>query len=94
MHGHIIALSSTVKCLGGPIITLDSTNNCSLVPSSNLHDVHLPQKSTTVKAFWYTKSLVTLLMVLRPKIPKFNNNNKKHFLNLNSGMDCTMYNVH
>ena len=29
-------------------IALYSTNNCDVVPSSNLHDVHLPQKSPTV----------------------------------------------
>ena len=44
-----IRLSSTVKCDGGPIIALTSTNNCDEVPSSNLHDVHLPQKSQTVQ---------------------------------------------
>ena len=26
-----------------PIIALSSTNNCDVVSSSNLHDVHLPQ---------------------------------------------------
>ena len=43
-----IALYSTGKCNGGLIIALNSTNNCNVVPSSNLHNVHLPQKSPTV----------------------------------------------
>ena len=33
----------------GPLFALNSTNNCDGVPSSNLHDVHLPQKSPTVQ---------------------------------------------
>ena len=49
IRGHTIAIHSTEKCDGVTIIALFSTNKCDVAPSSNLHNVHLPQKSPTVK---------------------------------------------
>ena len=51
IRGHTIALYSSGKCDGVATIAFNSTNKCDLAPSSNLHDIHLPQKSPTVKYF-------------------------------------------
>ena len=48
-NGYPLAHIPSNKWYMGPIIALSSTNNCDVVPSSKLHDVHLPQKSPTVK---------------------------------------------
>ena len=54
--GYPFTLIHTNKLYMGPFYALNSTNNCevrlinqtNVVISSNLHDVHLPQKSPTV----------------------------------------------
>ena len=50
-------------------ITLYSTNNCDVVPSSNLHDVHLPQESPTVEG----GILVGMPEVLRSRVQALQN---------------------
>ena len=53
--GAPIVLTSTIKCKKGAHVSIMcpflhySTNNCNGVHFSNLHDVHLPQKSPTVE---------------------------------------------
>ena len=37
----------------GYTIAINSTNNCDRVPLPHLHDVHFPQKSSTVKERWF-----------------------------------------
>ena len=44
-NGYPLAHIPTDKWYSVYTIALYSTNNCDMVPSSNLHDVHLPQKS-------------------------------------------------
>ena len=51
IHSHIYLLINDTcdQCNGVTIIALNSTNKCDVAPSSNLHNVHLTQKSPTVK---------------------------------------------
>jgi hypothetical protein len=50
-NGYPLEHIPTNKGYKGPSIALSSTNNCDVVPSSNLHDGHLPQISSTVKRY-------------------------------------------
>ena len=56
-NGYPFALIPTNKLYMGLFFALNSNNNCDVVPSSNLHDVYLPQKSPTVKVTKYFESL-------------------------------------
>ena len=48
----------------GPFFAPNSTNNCDVVPSLNLHNVHFPQKSPTVQGAFEPKPIKNELQLL------------------------------